>query len=62
MSTFGPKSQFCALEQCQSPLILLGLPTAFQADDEGSIPFTRSKKLKDLDVFLGRAASQYWDW
>jgi hypothetical protein len=27
---------------CQLPLILQGLRTAFQADDEGSIPFTRS--------------------
>jgi hypothetical protein len=27
----------------KQPLILLGLPIAFQADDERSIPFTRSK-------------------
>jgi hypothetical protein len=33
---------FRALEKSKQPLILLGLQIAFQADDEGSIPFTRS--------------------
>jgi hypothetical protein len=42
------KSAFSALEMYQPALILLKTATAFQADDEGSIPFTRSNVFKDL--------------
>jgi hypothetical protein len=51
MPTLGRKSRFLILEKCQDPLISLGLPTAFQADDEGSIPFTRSNVFKALVSF-----------
>jgi len=40
--------QFLALKKYQLPLILLRFPIAFQAEDEGSIPFTRSNLFKDL--------------
>ena len=46
----GGKSAFSALEMYQPALISLGLPTAFQADDEGSIPFTRSNDFNSLDI------------
>ena len=39
----GQKGLFGTLGKCKPALILQGLHTAFQADDEGSIPFTRSK-------------------
>jgi hypothetical protein len=35
-------------EKCHSLLNYKGFPTAFQADDEGSIPFTRSNIFKYL--------------
>jgi hypothetical protein len=35
-----------ALEKYHRPLNYRAFPTAFQADDEGSIPFTRSNLLK----------------
>lgn len=57
MSTFGPKSGFHACEKSQLPLILLGFLAAFQADDDGSIPFTRSNtyaKLLRCGAPLGR--------
>ena len=53
MSTIVPKGPFPAFGKCQPPLILLGLQPAFQADDEGSIPFTRSSLLA---VALARLA------
>jgi hypothetical protein len=34
-------------EKCHSLLNYKGFPTAFQADDEGSIPFTRSNKTNE---------------
>jgi hypothetical protein len=37
-------------EKCHSLLNYKGFPTAFQADDEGSIPFTRSNIFKNLGV------------
>jgi hypothetical protein len=45
------KGRFQPFEKCQQLLILLGLHTAFQADDEGSIPFTRSKPPKNSHSF-----------
>jgi hypothetical protein len=34
---------FCYLKKYHGLLKVLAFPTAFQADDEGSIPFNRSK-------------------
>ena len=43
----------------QAPLKSLSFPAAFQADDEGSIPFTRSNLFNGLDgVSLGIVSSQ----
>jgi hypothetical protein len=36
-------------DKCQLPLILQGLRIAFQADDEGSIPLTRSDYFNGFD-------------
>jgi hypothetical protein len=44
----GGKGAFSALEMYQPALILLMTATAFQADDEGSIPFTRSNVFNGL--------------
>jgi hypothetical protein len=49
----GEKARFLTLEKCKQSLISLSLATAFQADDEGSIPFTRSSVFKGL-VSFGR--------
>jgi hypothetical protein len=48
MSTFAQKVPFTALGKYQLALIPLEQHIAFQADDEGSIPFTRSNFLIDL--------------
>jgi len=46
--------KFLRAEKFQLPLIYLRLPTPFQAYDEGSIPFTRSKtQLKKPKFFRG---------
>jgi hypothetical protein len=45
------------LEMYQPALILLKTATAFQADDEGSIPFTRSNVFKDLHHGCGAVTS-----
>ena len=37
-------------EKCHSLLKYKGFPTAFQADDEGSIPFTRSNKHERISI------------
>jgi hypothetical protein len=42
VSTFVPKDQFLAPKKSQLSLIRNAFPNAFQAYDEGSIPFTRS--------------------
>jgi hypothetical protein len=43
----------------QGSLKSLSLPTTFQADDEGSIPFTRSNHFNELDgVSLGIVSSR----
>ena len=44
----GDLTGFSSLEKYQLPLNLQPFPTAFQADDEGSIPFTRSNLFNDL--------------
>src|SRR5262249_60937144 len=44
----APKARFRACEKSKLPLISEGLSQAFQADDEGSIPFTRSSDFKHL--------------
>ena len=44
----GDLTGFSSLEKYQLPLNLQPFPTAFQADDEGSIPFTRSNVFDDL--------------
>jgi hypothetical protein len=44
----GGKSAFSALRMYQLALILLKTVTAFQADNEGSIPFTRSNIFNEL--------------
>jgi hypothetical protein len=40
--TFGSKNPFLAPKKLKQPLISLAFSEAFQADDEGSILFTRS--------------------
>jgi hypothetical protein len=48
VSTFVPKRQFSGRKKSQLPLIRNGFPDAFQAYDEGSIPFTRSNAFNHL--------------
>jgi hypothetical protein len=50
VSTLVPNSQFLARKKSQLWLIQKAFPNAFQAYDEGSIPFTRSNFSR-----LGRA-------
>jgi hypothetical protein len=51
--------QFLALKKYQLALNYLTFPIAFQADDDGSIPFTRSNVLNDLEgVALGIVSSR----
>ena len=42
------KRTFFGLEKCHQALICRGFSPAFQADDEGSIPFTRSNVFNHL--------------
>ena len=44
----GSLGQFLALKMYQLALISLAFPIAFQADDEGSIPLTRSNLFRCL--------------
>ena len=46
----GSLGQFLALKKYQLALNYLTFPIAFQAEDEGSIPFTRSNLFNDLGV------------
>ena len=48
VSTLVPKSSFLTLKKSQPSLIENAFPYAFQAYDEGSIPFTRSNAFKYL--------------
>ncbi len=55
----GSLGQFLALKKYQLALNYLTFPIAFQADDDGSIPFTRSNVLNDLEgVALGIVSSR----
>jgi hypothetical protein len=47
----GSFGQFLALKKYQLALKNLAFPIAFQADDEGSIPFTRSSLFNYLAHF-----------
>jgi hypothetical protein len=44
----GQKNPFLAPKKLKQPLISLAFSEAFQADDEGSIPFTRSNDFNGL--------------
>jgi hypothetical protein len=46
MSTFDGKGEFSVLKKSQARLLQKTFPSAFQAYDEGSIPFTRSNPLR----------------
>jgi hypothetical protein len=48
VSTLVPKSAFWVLKKYKPALIYKDFPTAFQAYDEGSIPFTRAKSFNHL--------------
>jgi hypothetical protein len=48
VSTFVPNGQFLGREKSQLALFRKAFPVAFQAYDEGSIPFTRSNLFNDL--------------
>jgi hypothetical protein len=45
----GSLGRFLALKKYQLALKGLAFPIAFQADDEGSIPFTRSNLFNELE-------------
>jgi len=53
VSTFAPNGPFLACEKSQLALFCKGFPEAFQAYDEGSIPFTRSN-LRALGASVGK--------
>jgi hypothetical protein len=53
MSTFGAKRAIFRLKKCKLPLSTIRKQAAFQADDEGSIPFTRSKLSSLIGVSEG---------
>jgi hypothetical protein len=56
VQNFWSKKSIFAPKKFKHPLISLALSQAFQADDEGSIPFTRSNDFKGLDVVFVRGA------